>query len=168
MWWVRTKRCYKANKKRTEPAQASCCSGTDPCCIAAAAQWDQSSRGDPTASTRGEANDLNGSSTPWKTPEVTEGRNLDWEWRRGGAGKKDGSKHALGSGANSCHITSVNVRQRKAGHAAPTGQWGTHHLPWATTDTKHLTGHQGSKSSPFGKMLSYVTLSVQVSSKVLT
>lgn len=88
MWWVRKKRCYKANKKRTEPAQASCSSGTDPCCIAAAAQWDQSSRGDPTASTRGEANDLNGSSTPWKTPEVTEGRNLDWEWGRGVQGKR--------------------------------------------------------------------------------
>lgn len=129
-----------------------------------------------------------GPKQPWGSHSLDQGRGKWFEWQfhplentRGdrrqkprlgmgkrGAGKKDGSKHALGSGANSCHITSLNVRQRKAGHAAPTGQWGTRHLPWATTDTKHLTGHQGSKSSPFGKMLSYVTLSVQVSSKVLT
>lgn len=88
MWWVRKKKGDKANKKHIEPAQAACCSGSDPCCISAAAQRDQSSHGKPAALARGEAKDLNGSSTPWKIPEVTEGRNLEWEWRKGMQGKR--------------------------------------------------------------------------------
>lgn len=104
--------------------------GSDPCQIAAAAQRDKRSPGEPADLAGGNW----GKGSKWFKWQnhplgITGGDNGQQSClRRGDVGKKDWSEGPRGRWWSSCHIPLLNVTPRKAGQAAPTRQPGTCHL----------------------------------------